>query len=69
MKSLTLRGSRSATPFKSINTNSASNSDVINNPELKVPMIRQSSSLMEWKENLPIVRKTSALDVYKPNFP
>ena len=69
MKSLTLRGSRSATPFKSINTNSASNSDVTNNPELKVPMIRQSSSLMEWKENLPIVRKTSALDVYKPNFP
>lgn len=69
MKSLTLRASRSATPFKSINTSSASNSDVTNNPESKVPMIRKSSSLMVWKENLPMVRKTSALEVYKPNLP
>jgi hypothetical protein len=68
MKSLTLRASRSATPFKSINTSSASNSDVTNNPESKVPMIRKSSNLMVWKENLPMVRKTSALEVYKPNF-
>ena len=68
MKSLTLRASRSATPFKSINTSSASNSDVTNNPKSKVPMIRKSSSLMVWKENLPMVRKTSALEVYKPNF-
>ena len=69
MKSLTLRASRSATPFKSINTSSTSNSDVTNNPESKVPMIRKSSSLMVWKENLPMVRKTSALEVYKPNLP
>ncbi len=46
MKSLTLRASRSATPFKSINTSSVSNSDVTNNPESKVPMIRKSSSLI-----------------------
>ncbi len=51
MKSLTLRASRSATPFKSINTSSVSNSDVTNNPESKVPMIRKSSSLIVQEKN------------------
>jgi hypothetical protein len=69
MKSLTLRGSRSATPVNPISTKSFYTAEGIDNPESKVPMIRQNSSLTVWKEKLPMVRKTSALEVYKPNFP
>lgn len=69
MRSLTSKASRSATPFKSVNTTPFSNSAVTNNSESKVPMLRKSSSLMEWKENLPMVRKTSDIEVYKPNLP
>jgi|GEM_PF-4851178 len=69
MKSLTLRASRSATPVNPISTKSFNTAEGNDNPESKVPMIRQSSSLMVCKEKLPMVRKTSALEVYKPNLP
>ena len=69
MKSLIVRASRSATPVNSISTKSFIAGEGIDNPESKPPMIRQSSSLTVWKENLPMVRKISAIELYKPNFP
>ncbi len=69
MKCLTLRASRSATPINPISTKSFNTVEGIDNPESKVPMIRQNSSLTVWKEKLPMIRKTSALEVYKSNLP